>query len=164
MDSEGSFQYCLDTEDLEGVRECIKKGIDVNNIVKHMVLYPLHISSIRGSTEICRLLLESKANPNPPRTIAPPLVQAFAHGKYSDRQESYTRIAKMLLYAGAKDETQDWTNYPIARTLLQSKTSCRLALGAVYLVLKKHTRQSKDMTNLIMNTVWDIRFEFTKDL
>lgn len=158
----GSFQGCLEVSDINGVRKYIKGGTDVNARVGQ--IYPLHISSIRGSTKICRLLLESKADPNPPRFVAPPLVQAFSYGRISDCQEYYISIAKMLLYAGAEDETQKWKGYPIARTLLQSKTSCRLALGAVYLVLKKQLRCSRDITRLIMNAVWNIRFEFTKDL
>lgn len=162
MIPKGSFLESLEIGDLECIREYLEKGIDVNARVGN--IYPLHISSVRGHSNVCRLLLESKADPNPPRVVAPPLVQAFSYGRISGCQESYLSIAKMLLYAGAEDETQKWKGYPIGKKLFQSKTSCRIALGAVYLVLKKQLRCSRDITRLIMDAVWNIRFEFTKDL
>lgn len=163
MDSQGSLQISIKEGSLENCKECILNGVDVNGRIGW--IYPLHVCCMYIRPEICQLLLEYKANPSPKENggVQSPLSILCNNfpGEESIKDRMY--IAKMLLYAGSLIDSLSKSHF-IIKKLLQSKTSCRLALGAVYLVLKKHTRQSKDMTNLIMNTVWDIRFEFIKDL
>lgn len=163
MDSQGVLQANITKGSLEKCKECILNGADVNGRIGW--IYPLHVCCMYIRPEICQLLLESKADPSPKENggLQSPLSVVCTNFTGEESIKDRMSIAKMLLYSGCLIDSLSKSHF-IIKKLLQSKTSCRLAIGAVYLVLKKHTRQSKDMTNFIMNTVWDIRFEFTKDL
>jgi hypothetical protein len=154
-----SFASYIDTGNLRGINYCIKE-VDVNEIrigyYSRRNTHPLHYCASAGKEEICKVLLEAKADPT---------YRHYENGWSAFDFACYrghSAVAKMIAYAGASPcvLTSDFMARSIAYPIIQSKKKCVATLVVFYGVLRKRLKESKDTTELMMRMVWEKRFDF----